>query len=385
MVDHPIDTPPTPRIALAHDWLCGFRGGEAVLDRIARLCAQIGRVGPLYTMFDDGRPLAPAIDALNRTTAPLNSIPGASGSLRRWLLPAYPSAVASLSRSLQREHAREPFDLLVSTSSAAIKGLRPPDGVPHVCYCHAPARYIWSRTDEYEDASLKGRVRGAALRAYAPTFKRWDKRTAEHVTTFIANSTHTAREIERCFGRTSEVIHPPARTDFFTLDANVVRTEAWLFVGALEPYKRADLAIEAANRAKHALRIIGGGSDEQRLRALAGPTVEFLGRVSDERLRDEYRRARVLLFPQVEDFGIVAVEAQACGLPVVARGEGGSLDSVSADQTGVHFQGATAESLLEAIERAPSDERACRANAERFSEDAFDRKMESLIRGALGG
>lgn len=395
MVDHapaqPEAAPGQARIALAHDWLCGMRGGEAVLERLVRLCGQLGQTDRLYTMFDDGRPLAPGIDATPRTVSPLGRLPA---GLRRWLLPLYPWAVGRLSAALSRRQREAPVDLLVSTSSAAIKGLRPPPGVPHVCYCHAPARYVWSVAEEY--ASGRGPAalaRRLGLRLARGPFRSWDRRSAARVSHFVANSAHTAGEIKRCFGREARVVHPPVRTDFFTPDPATLREDFWLFVAALEPYKRADLAIEAARLAGAKLLVVGDGSDAPRLRAGLSrgrahdppphTTVQFFGRVSDERLRDLYRRARVLIFPQVEDFGITAVEAQACGCPVVARRRGGALDTVVEGQTGAFFDEPDPRSIVRAVEACPDNPDACRENAGRFSTEAFDRAMHALLAEVL--
>jgi glycosyltransferase involved in cell wall biosynthesis len=370
------------RVALAHDWLCGYRGGECVLNSLADLISHAHEPAGMYVMFDDRRPLTPAIDSWSKVRSRLSLIPGANGGLRRWLLPAYPAAVADLSRRLGRSHQEKPIDLLLSTSSAAVKGLRPPAGVPHVCYCHAPARYVWSQSDQYA-----GGLRGLGLGALGPWFRRWDLESAKNVTQFVANSRHIASEIGRCFGREAIVVHPPARTEFFTLPPDACgRANFWLLVGALEPYKRVDLAIEAANRAGHELWIVGEGSMREKLETLAGKTVHFLGRVDDHELRGLYQRARLLLFPQIEDFGIVAVEAQACGLPVVARRAGGALDSVIEGETGCFFDEPTAESLLEAVGRAPNPSAAfdaCRRNAERFADARFKREMAAVVSGAL--
>ncbi|VAX42481.1 Glycosyltransferase [hydrothermal vent metagenome] len=367
-----------PRIALAHDWLCGYRGGEAVLERIANLVQEIGKPDRLSTMFDDGRPLAPTIDSLEHQVSPLRYFPARA---RRWLLPLYPAAVGSLSRSLARRHRREPIDLLISTSSAAIKGMRAPAGVPHLCYCHAPARYIWSIRDEYaQGRSLHARLRGTGLAAISGWYRNWDRATAAHVTAFLANSAHTAREIERCFGREAAVVHPPVRTEYFTPDASTHREDFWLFVSALEPYKRTDLAIVAAGLADVPIKVVGSGSIADDLRQeFASPGVEFLGRVADETLRDLYRRARLLVFPQIEDFGITAVEAQACGCPVLARRAGGALDSVIDGTTGAFFEDDSPEAVAEAAAQCPDNPAACRANAERFSERAFDDRMRAHI------
>lgn len=374
-----------PRIALAHDWLAGYRGGEAVLERVALLLGE--RVGALYTMFDDGRPMSPAIDRLRARGAIRATGTGTRAwalRSRRWLLPLYPRLVRSLSRRLAADHARQRFDLLLSTSSAAIKGLTPPPFVSHLCYCHGPARYIWSQRSQYTGGAL-GAVRGAALRAYAPRFRAWDRATAATVTRFIANSSHTAREIARCFGREATVVHPPVRTDFFTPDLAIRREPFWLLVSALEPYKRTDLAIAGAAAAGAELVIAGAGSQRARLERLGAGRARFLGRVSDEALRDLYRRARLLLFPQVEDFGIVAGEALACGTPVLARRAGGALDIVREGVTGAFFDEPTPAAIAGASHRVPEGcDASCRAAAQQFSEAAFDRAMLSIVRDTLG-
>ena len=362
---------PGPRFALAHDWLCGYRGGEAVLERIAALADELGEIDRLYTMFDDGRPLAPVTDSLSRCVSPLGGLPG---TWRRWLLPAYPWAVRSLSRRLASRQHRARVAIVISTSSAAIKGLRAPPGVPHLCYCHAPARYVWSVPTEYQGGKRPtDHLRRIGLAAFGGAFKRWDRSTAANVTTFLANSSHTAAEIQRCFGREAEVVFPPVRTAFFSPNPDVVREDFWLFAGALEPYKRAELAAKAATLAGARLVIVGNGSMESTLR----------GRVSDEELRDLYRRARLLVFPQIEDFGITAVEAQACGCPVVARELGGALDTVVSGTTGAFFTEATPAAIAEAAARCPNNPGACRTNAERFAEPAFKNAMRLHINAAL--
>lgn len=383
MVDHfrPTLAKPahrTRRVALVHDWLCGYRGGEAVLDAIVRCLVPDHEIVGLFVMFDDGRPLTPAVDALRHVVSGLGRLPLASTGLRRHLLPLYPVAVGQLSKALAREHAKKNIDLVLSTSSAAVKGVRPPNLVPHVCYCHAPARYVWSLQDEYARGSI---VRRLGLRVFGSRFRRWDLDTAGHVSTFIANSSHTRREIYRCYERDSLILFPPVRTEFFCTDPGVPREDFWLVVSALEPYKRIDLAVEAANKSGHELRIAGQGSQRATLERLAGPSVRFLGRVDDMALRDLYRRARVLLFPQVEDFGIVAGEAQSCGLSVVARRAGGALDTVVEGITGAFFDEPTSDGMLGAIARCPvKNEAACVENASRFSEEAFAQGLREILK-----
>lgn len=391
---------PTPRIALAHDWLCGFRGGEAVLERLAGLVDRHYSPAGLYTMFDDGEPLSPTVDAW-RSRRLIHAWPTGTTRLgldaRRWLLPLYPRAVAHLGRELAREHARQPIDLVLSISSAAVKGLRPPHGVPHVCYCLSPARYVWGVAEEYAaDRSLKGRVRSLGLATLGRRFKSWDHETAANVTRFVGISTAIQRRLRDCYERESDLVYPPVRTDYFTPapagtadlrpgegrdDAPPQRERFWLVVSALEPYKRVDLAVAAARHAGVKLVVAGKGSLLESLRAQAGPQLEVLGRVPDGRLRELYRTAELLLFPQNEDFGIVAAEALACGCPVVARGEGGALDIVTA-ATGGLVKPCTSETLaaaaLELRTRTIERDR-CREAALRFEEQCFDAAMRTLI------
>lgn len=372
-----------PRIAVAHDWLCGLRGGERVLDRLCRLVRAEYQSAGLYALFDDRHPLTPDIDALRpgARVSPLNRLPGGAARWRRWLLPLYPMAVEALSRELARDHARDPIDLVISTSSAAIKGLRPPSGVPHLCYCHSPARYLWAQGGEYARASaahaLGLGVMGGPLRA-------WDRATAQHVTRFIANSSHIAGEIRRVYGVDAQVVWPPVRTEYFTPDSRP-REGFWLVAGALEPYKRVDVALGAARELGREVVVVGEGSMRPRLEREFGGSARFLGRVPDGALRDLFRAARCLVFPQVEDFGITAVEAMACGCPVLALGEGGAVDIVR--DGGAHFTGRSAREMAEAearLPKGPEGESVCRREAERFSEARFDREMRAQIESMLG-
>ncbi len=371
-----------PAFALGHDWLCTNRGGEAVLDAIAQTLAQTGSINRLYTMTDSGISLSEQIDTLPRTTSMLQRIPMGPTSLRRWLFPLYPSAIDRLSRTLASNQNQSAIDLLVTTSSCAIKGLAPPRGIAHVCFCHSPARYAWALS-ENDSQGLKG----VGLKLFGKRFCAWDRKTAAHVTHFVANSSHIARRIRACYDRPSIVIHPPVNTEFYSIDPDAVRQPIWLAVGALEPYKRFDLAIAAAKLAGAQLHIVGGGTQRKQLQILAGDALEksifFLGRVSDEQLRTLYRTCQLLVFPQVEDFGIIAVEAQACGLPVVARAQGGALDTVIHAQTGAFFDDPTPQAIVQACKVVPNDAQACAAHAQRFSAETFNTRFKALITKVL--
>jgi glycosyltransferase involved in cell wall biosynthesis len=372
-----------PHVVLAHDWLAGLRGGEHVLDAIAVALRHAGAdVSTLLTMFDDGRPLTPAIDALPRVVSPLGRLGGFSRRARRHLLPLYPWAVSRLSSSLRSIHASRPVDLVVSTSSAAIKGLRTPEGVPHLCYVHSPPRYLWSQGEAYGRSSVLTRL---GLAASGPWLRRWDAATASRPTTLLANSAHTAALIRKVWHRESQVLHPPVRTDFFGATPPVARDGSWLVVSALEPYKRVDLAIEASQLAGVRLVIVGDGSLASTLRSEAPATVEFKGRVDDATLRDLYARASVLIHPQIEDFGIVAVEAQAAGLPVVALASGGAVETVVDGVTGAFFREQAAAAIVEAARRVqPQCDPACREWARRFSHDRFETAFLAAAAQTLG-
>lgn len=392
------------RVALAHDWLVGYRGGEGVLDCLARMVRGEYRAGGLYTLFDDGRALTPAIDDVVHRVSALNRVPMAKRA-RRWLLPVYHIGVAHLSSMLAADDARERVDLLVSTSSAAVHAIRPPRDVAHLCYCHSPPRYLWHLGEQYS-----GGLMGLGLRVCSPVLRRLDARGAARVTRYVANSTHTREMIRRFYGRDASVVFPPVRTEYFTARSGVTdaalsdaerRTldelDRWsmerggrylLCAGALEPYKKTDLAMEAATRAGRPLVVAGSGSQRERLAdaAAGSELIRMLGRVSDAMLRALYQRAGALLFPQLEDFGIIALEAQACGTPVVALGRGGALDSVRDGVTGVHFAEQRVADLAEAILRCEGlrvDPGACRANAERFSECVFMDAMRDEIARTL--
>jgi glycosyltransferase involved in cell wall biosynthesis len=348
-------------VALAHDWLVCLRGSELVLDRLARV------FGPteIYTLVCGGAALSEAISACTVVTSPLQRFPGAAGRLRRSYLPLMPWAVGRLTVA--------PCDVLVSSSSCVMKGLRPPPGARHVCYCHSPARYVWFP----EPGSRRGLV-GQAMRLYESRFKRWDRFTAAGVDLFVAPSRHVAARIGACFGRESVVVPPPVRREFFWGDLPLRREGFWLVTAALEPIKRVDLAVEAANRAARHLVVAGDGSLRRRLARMAGPTVELLGWQPPRSVRDLARRASVFIQPGIEDFGIAAAEAMACGCPVVALREGGALDLVD-EASGAFMEEQSVDAIIDATRRVPRDALACRARAALFSEEAFDRAMRAAV------
>jgi glycosyltransferase involved in cell wall biosynthesis len=324
------------------------------------------------------------IEGLGPQTSVLNRLPGV-GRYYRYLLPAMPAAA--------RWKIPE-CDVVVSFSHCVAKAAVPPPGVPHVCYCFTPMRYAWHLRESYFRRGPLGRMKAAAAELVLARLRDWDRRTADRVTHFVAISRTIRDRIRECFGRDSVVIHPPVDIEFFTA-GSVPRENYYLVVSALAPYKRFDLAIEACNRLGKKLVVIGRGQDAKRLRALAGPTVEFLGWQPDAVVRDHLRRCRALLYPGEEDFGIVPVEAQACGTPVIALGRGGVTETVrplgeTTDPTGVFFAEQTTEALVEAMKRFEGesgafDPRAARRNALHFRKERYETELFGYVDTVVHG
>ncbi len=362
------------RVLLIHDWLTGMRGGEKVLECFCRRWPE----APLYTLLHRQGSVSRVIEHRPIHTSLLNRLPGVH-RYYRYLLPLMPRAV---------DWKLPEADLVLSTSHCVAKGVVPAQGVPHICYCLTPMRYAWHMRESYGWRGWKGRIANRLL----DRLRDWDRRTAQHVTHFIAISRAIQQRIKDCYGRSSVVIHPPVDTDYFR-PGSAPREDFYLAVSALAPYKRFDLAIEACNRLRRPLVVIGVGQDEKRLRELAGPTIRFLGWQSDAVIRDHLRRCRALLFPGEEDFGIVPVEAQACGAPVIALGRGGALDTILAlgktmAPTGILFEEQTSDCLVEAVlqlerSREAFDPAMLYKHALTFARPRFEREVFGFIKRVL--
>lgn len=364
------------RVAIVHDWLNGMRGGERVLEALLELYPS----AELYTLFHDPGSVSEQIESRPILASVLDRLPGGRRYYRH-LLPLYPWAVGRFDLT--------GFDLVISSSHCAAKGVRVPELTPHVCYCHTPMRYLW---DQYDAYFAKGRVSlptRLAMSVVAGPLRRWDARTALEVDHFVANSRHIQDRIKRCYGRESNVVHPPVDLERFSPGPEP-RADFYLTLGALVPYKRLDLAVAAFNRLGQPLRVVGAGVERKRLRAMAGPNVRIEGLVSDEEVVTLLARCRALILPGVEDFGIGVVEALASGAPVIALGEGGALDTVHeagngtdpSMANGVFFPEQTVEALLQAVERFQRldfDPAAVAASAADFSRSRFLQGMRVEI------
>lgn len=356
-------------VTLAHDWLTGMRGGERVLEV---LCEGFPRA-PIVSLLNVQNAVSDTIARHPIRTSWVQHIPGIARNYR-YFLPVFPAAVHSL--------GVQGGDLLLSTSHCVAKAVRARPGTPHLCYCFTPMRYAWLFQREYLGGPSIRRLAAAPLLA---ALRHWDRRTSRRVTRFVGISRHVQERIQRFYGRPSDLVYPPVDTAFFT-PASIPREDFDLIVSALVPYKRVDLAIEAYRHLNRRLKVVGIGGDLARLRASASGNVEFLGRQTDAAIRDLYRRARLLIFPGEEDFGIVPVEAQACGCPVIAYRCGGATETVIDGLSGLFFDRQDAAALAEAITMgadAAWQPEAIRAHAETFSTDRFIAGLSQSILNCL--
>jgi glycosyltransferase involved in cell wall biosynthesis len=352
------------KVAITTDWLNSFGGAERVLVELHRMFPE----APIYTSVYDPKRLPDFMQGWDVRPSFLQRVPFARRK-HQWFLPLMPMA-------FEQFDLRE-YDLVISTNSACAKGvITRPDAV-NICYIYTPCRYVWDLYHEY----TRGHRAKALIAPIAHWLRVWDRLAADRVDHFVAISDEVAGRVRKHYRREAEVVYPPVDVDRFVPNG-LPPEDFYLVVSRLVPYKRVDLAIEACNRLGRRLLVVGDGSERKRLEALAGPTVEFLGRQGDEVLADLYARCRALIFPGHEDFGIVPVEVQAAGRPVVAYGRGGAAETVMDGVTGVLFGEQTVDGVIQGIrglERRTPMAADCRVNAERFRRDEFRRKLRQQI------
>ena len=357
------------RVALVHDWLTGTRGGEKVLLELVRMFP----AAPVFTLFHFPGSQNPEIEAREIRTTFLQKLVSPARNYRT-LFPLFFAAAETWDLS--------GFDLVISTSHCVAKNAKKDAGAFHLCYCHTPVRYLHDQFDDY----FRGRpapVVFAARLVRAP-LAAWDVATVPRVDAFLANSENVRARIARLYRREAVVVPPPVDTDFYAPGPKRER-HGLLIVSALAPYKRLDDAIAAAKARRIPLTIAGFGPERRRLEALAGETVVFADTPDDTMLRELYRSAEAVLMPGEEDFGIVPLEAQACGTPVIALGRGGALETVRDGETGVLTREPGPDALLGALDRLRSlrlDPAAAAANAARFSREAFRAGFRSALETA---
>ena len=370
---------PPLRAALVHDWLTGYRGGEKVLEVFCELLPE----ADIYTLIHLPGTVIPAIEEHAITASWLNRLPGV-GRYYRYLLPVMP-AVA------RRMRVRG-YDLVVAVSHCVAHGVDTAGCGRFITYCLTPMRYAWGATGAYFGRKHRLDARYWVLRLLRGYLRRWDRRAAARVGEIVADCRCIHERVRRHYGRESAIIYPPVDTEFYH-PLNLPREDFYLWVGALAPYKRIDLVLDAFRGGERRVVVIGEGQDLKAARRAAPPNVSFLGRQPDAVLREHYARCRALLFPGEEDFGIVPLEAQACGCPVIAYGTGGALETVvdlassQGKPTGVYFHEATAASLAGAVQRfeyheGTFDPAALRTHALGFSRERCTAALKAYLFGS---
>jgi glycosyltransferase involved in cell wall biosynthesis len=363
------------KVALVHDWLTGMRGGEKCLEVFCELFPE----ADVFTLIHKKGSVSRTIEDKNIHTSFLQKVPGIFGRYRNFI-PLFPAAIESFDL--------RGYDLILSSSHCVAKGVRRPEGSLHICYCHTPVRYAWKFFDEY--FSEENAFKKMFIRRVMDNLKNWDRDSSGRVDHFIAISENIRKRISDYYGRSSDIIYPPVDTD--SCELSETKGDHYLVVSALVPYKKVDLAVRAFAESGRPLVIVGTGSDEQKIRDMAStaPEIEFRGWVSQEELSDCYRNCSALVFPGEEDFGIVPLEAQAYGKPVIAYSAGGALETVRPltgtpeDATGVFFAEQTTDALNRAVERYESLSEGfvpsrIRQNALKFNRRRYKEELKEYV------
>ncbi|MBO9446708.1 glycosyltransferase [Ruegeria sp. R14_0] len=361
------------KVAIVHYWLVGMRGGERVLEELVKLYPQ----ADLFTHVADREKLSDLLQDRPIHETFVSRLPGARRHYQKYL-GFMPRALEELDLS--------GYDLIISSESGPAKGVIPPPGTPHICYTHSPMRYIWDQYGAYRDRlSWPGRLYFSHL---AHRLRIWDVSSAARVDQFVANSSFVAQRIHSYYHRDAQVVHPPVDLDAFRLPKQPTERTHYLFVSELVPYKKADLVIGAFRGLDHKLLVVGDGEQRPELERNLPPNVHLLGRVPGSDLPGLYQSAKALIFPAEEDFGIVPVEAMACGTPVLAYGRGGVRDSVIDGRTGLFFEDQTTQSIRDAIDRFEAvdfDATDISTHASGFGADRFRREFSGVVDQVLSG
>ena len=370
------------KVALVHDWLTGMRGGEKVLEVFCELFPD----AHLYTLLHEKGNLSNAIESMDIRTSFIQKLPLVKKKYRH-LLPIFPTAI-------ERFDLRG-YDLVLSSSHCVAKGVVTSADTLHICYCFTPMRYIWDLYNLYFGKERAGMFTRLATSLVLNYLRKWDVASSNRVNKFVAISRYIAERIEKNYGRDSDLIYPPVDCSYFK--PGLVNDGFYLMVSPLAPNKRVDIAVEAFNSIDLPLIVIGSGQEEKKLEKMAGENIKLMGWQSDEIVREHYVNCKALIFPGVEDFGIVPLEAQACGKPVIAFGEGGALETIvsldknvnnkneqSNNATGLFFYEQTAESLAQAVVLFEEIQdqfnwQSIRKNAESFDRVIFKDKIRKYI------
>lgn len=357
------------RIAIVHDYLNQTGGAERVVESFHRLWPD----APIFTTIADREAMPASLRDAEIRVSWMQRLPAWRRHFRAYL-PLYPFAIESFDL-----HG---YDLVISSSSAWAKAVRAPAGAVHICYCHTPMRWVWDY-EQYVAREGFGPLTRLALAPVISALRSWDVRTAKRPTHIVVNSRVVQERVQRCWGRDSELLHPPVETGRFSVGSGEGR--AHLVVSRLAHYKRIDVAIAAFTQMGLPLEIIGDGPARRSLEAMAGPTITFRGRVDDADVARAMQECRALIFPGAEDFGITPLEANASGRPVIAYRAGGATETVRDGVTGVLFAEQSAASLSDAVRRAGGiawDSATIRRHAERYSVARFETTFRGIVERA---
>lgn len=361
------------KIALVHDYLVQYGGAERVLEAFTELFPY----APIYTLIHDDEAMRGQFRDKRIYTSFLQNMPF-SRKRHRFFPPLMPLAIEEFDFSQ--------YDIVLSDSSSYAKGIITRPETLHICYMHTPMRYAWDDCQKYtQDFGFPTFIKRLVPFFMSP-IRLWDKASADRVDRFLANSQFVAKRIRKYYRKDALVIHPPVNVDKFFLAEQKDRQDYFLMVGRLIAYKRHDIAIEAFNRLRLPLKIIGRGPELERLKKIAGPTIEFLGRVPEEDLPQYYARCRGFIFPQEEDFGIVAIEAMASGRPLIAYRGGDIVEHMEEGKMGVYFNEQTADAIVKAVEGFDEnryDPSFIRERALRFDKERFKATMKDYVTNAL--
>ncbi len=361
------------KIALVHDYLVQYGGAERVLESFTELFPY----APIHTLIHDPEAMRGVFADKDIRTSFLQGLPFARRN-HRLFPPLMPLAIE------QFDFSR--YDIVLSDSSSYAKGIITRPETLHICYMHTPMRYAWDDCQKYtQDFGFPSSVK-RLVPFFMNPIRVWDKASADRVDEFIANSRFVARRIKKYYGKDSTVIHPPVEVEKFFIAPAEDRKDYFLMVGRLIAYKRHDIVIEAFNRLKLPLKIIGRGPELERLKKMAGPTIEFLGRISDDELSRYYAECQAFIFPQEEDFGIVAIEAMASGRPLVAYRGGDIVEHMEEGKTGVFFDEQTPEALIQALSHLRVEEydpEYIRSRALRFDKSIFKEAVRAYVEQSL--
>lgn len=353
--------------AIIHEWLVSYAGSERCVESFTNIWKDADVFALVDFLNDEQRKII--LKGKKAHTSFIQNLPFARKK-HRYYLPLFPTAIEHINVSK--------YKLIISSSHAVSKGVKKNPDQLLICYCHSPMRYAWDQAEHY----LTG-IKGSFAKAFMNYLRKWDLKSAENVNYFIANSHHIAEKIKRIYNRDSDVIYPPVDVDKF--EVSVKKDDYYLIASRFVPYKKVDLVVEAFNKMPDKkLLVVGSGPDKEKVKAIAGSNIEFLPHLEFPQLKEYMMKAKAFVFAAEEDFGIVIVEAMACGTPVIALNKGGTAESVIDGKTGIHFNKQTPESIIEAVKAFEKridyfDVQSIRNHAEKFSRKNFEENMKKFV------